>query len=132
MNLYAYVGGDPINAIDPEGLHKKDKWYGYNNKDFQKWFHRCWKEQGNPNADKAEIEEAYDEWVRSGMPKGGKCGEPPPGEPVSDDICGDDCKELAKTAAMLGTGYVVYKIGKVCVLTFVGGPVGFTLGVVTP
>jgi len=55
-------------------LHKKDKWYGYNNKNFQKWFHRCWKQAGNQDADADEIAEAYEEWLRHGSPKGGKCG----------------------------------------------------------
>jgi len=87
-NLYGYVLGDPVNFVDPEGLHKKDKWYGYNNKDFQKWFHRCWKRDGNPDAGKEEIEEAYAEWLRHGSPKGGKCGNSSPENKcdIEDDV----------------------------------------------
>jgi hypothetical protein len=33
---------------------------------------------------------------------------------------------------LLGAGYAVYKVGKICILTFFGGPVGFGVGVVTP
>ncbi len=97
INLYAYVNGDPINEFDFKGLHKGDKWYGYNKKDFHKWFHRCWKEEGNPDAGKDEIKEAYEEWKRMGSPKGGKCGGPPPGEPAPENepeqMCGDTCQK---------------------------------------
>ena len=42
-------------------------------------FHRCWKQAGDPDADKAQIQEAFGEWVSRGKPQGGKCGSPPPG-----------------------------------------------------
>ena len=78
-NFYAYGLNDPVDESDPDGLSPKgkDKWYGYNDPDFHKWFHRCWKLPGAPDADRAEIQEAYDEWVRRGKPKGGKCGDHP-------------------------------------------------------
>jgi RHS repeat-associated protein len=77
-NFYAYAQNDPIDDSDPDGLSPKgrDKWYGYNDPDFQKWFHRCWKQPGDPDANKAQIQEAYEEWARRGKPKGGKCGGP--------------------------------------------------------
>src|SRR5205814_1521665 len=63
-NLYAYVENNSLNAVDPEGLVPKDRWYGYNNKDFRRWFHRCWEEggEGRQNASKKEIDIAYAEW----------------------------------------------------------------------
>lgn len=73
INLYGYVANNPENSVDPNVLSKNDKWYGYKNRDFQKWFHRCWKEKGDPDADKAEIEEAYKEWVKRGSPTDGNC-----------------------------------------------------------
>lgn len=73
VNLYGYVSNNPENAIDPNGLSKKDKWYGYNNRDFQRWFHRCWKRKGDADATKEDIEEAYEEWVRRGSPTDGNC-----------------------------------------------------------
>jgi RHS repeat-associated protein len=81
MNLYAYAENNSTDFIDPFGWSPagKDKWYGHNDPDFHKWFHRCWKQAGDPDADKAQIQEAFGEWVRRGKPQGGKCGSPPPG-----------------------------------------------------
>ena len=49
----------------------RDKWYGYNDKEFQKWWHRKGKEEyGNNDLDNAEeTKEAYDDWVSRGKPK---------------------------------------------------------------
>jgi RHS repeat-associated protein len=75
-NFYNYAANSPNNLIDPLGLMPKgkDKWWGHNNRDFQRWFHRCWKQQGDPDASKGDIQEAYDEWVSRGKPTGGNCG----------------------------------------------------------
>jgi RHS repeat-associated protein len=74
VNYYVRVVNNPVNFVDPLGLTKKDPWYGYNNRDFRRWFHRCWKQKGDPPvASKDDIEEAYAEWVRRGSPKDGKC-----------------------------------------------------------
>ena len=89
-DLYTYVENESLNAVDPEGLAPKDRWYGYNDKDFRRWFHRCWEEggEGRRNALKKEIEMAYAEWISRGSPKGGNCwggGKPNPSackEPV--------------------------------------------------
>ncbi|HXN53633.1 MAG TPA: RHS repeat-associated core domain-containing protein [Candidatus Acidoferrum sp.] len=89
-NFYAYGQNSPINESDPDGLTGKDKWYGYNDPDFHKWFHRCWKQPGDPDANKAGIQEAFEEWVRRGRPKGGKCGDQPEKNPKKKD-CG--CKQ---------------------------------------
>lgn len=92
INLYAYVDNDPLNSVDPEGLAPKDKWYGYNNKDFRRWFHRCWKRPGDPDAGKDGIEAAHAEWISRGSPKGDKCwggGKPDPSackDPAPDPL----------------------------------------------
>ena len=46
--------------------------------DFHKWYHRCWKLPGDRDATQGEIEAAYEEWVRRGMPQNGKCTNPEP------------------------------------------------------
>jgi RHS repeat-associated protein len=78
VNLYVYVRNKATELIDPFGWSptSKDKWYGHNEPDFHKWFHRCWKQPGDPDACKEKIEEAYREWEDRGKPKGGKCGSP--------------------------------------------------------
>jgi RHS repeat-associated protein len=75
FNFYTYVANNPTKLIDPLGLLPRgsDRWWGYNNRDFQRWFHRCWKERGDPDAGRKGIEEAYAEWVNRGSPTGGDC-----------------------------------------------------------
>ena len=38
-------------------------------KDFQRWFHRFGKEDGNFNATTQELREMFDEWIRMGKPQ---------------------------------------------------------------
>lgn len=66
-------GGYTQRRGPPIILHRGDKWYGYDNQDFHKWFHKCWKQPGDADASKEEIEEAYQEWVSRGRPAGGNC-----------------------------------------------------------
>ncbi len=49
----------------------RDQWYGYNNKDFQRWWHRTGKkEYGEGDLDNEhEAKRAYDDWVARGEPK---------------------------------------------------------------
>src|SRR6202043_3207238 len=67
--LYEYATSNPLSFIDPFGLGPGDKWYGYNARDFQDWFHRNWNKPGDPDASKEDIQNAYDEWQREGKPK---------------------------------------------------------------
>jgi len=49
----------------------RDNWYGYSNKDFQKWWHRVGKKEfgGNDIDDAAQAKEAYEYWDSIGRPK---------------------------------------------------------------
>jgi RHS repeat-associated protein len=109
-HLFVYVGNNPINFKDLTGLTKSDPWYGYNDRDFQRWFHQCWKEKGGPRITPEEdIAEAYDEWISRGSPKDGKCGDKP-------KKCEDKCEKQSKlvTAAVVG-GYIIYKVIEILV-----------------
>jgi RHS repeat-associated protein len=114
LNTFNYANVSPVMFVDLEGLHDQDKWYGFNDKEFQRWFHRCWKRKGDADADKEGIEEAHEEWVKRGKPTGGKCyngpsPEPSP-EPSPRTTCGDNCKkQVAIVVAAGGTTYVIYR-----------------------
>lgn len=84
-NFYAYATNDPTSLADPFGWSPRgrDKWYGYNDDDFRKWVHRCWKNEGDRDLDKGEIIDAYNEWVRRGSPKNGRCWNGPEPEPCT-------------------------------------------------
>jgi len=49
---------------------QRDKWYGYDNKDFQRWWHREGKEQfgGRDIDDAQQAKEAYEYWESIGKP----------------------------------------------------------------
>jgi RHS repeat-associated protein len=101
-SVYGYVTQNPGRWMDPRGEHKNDKWYGYDDRDFHKWFHRCWKQAGNADAEQEEIAEAYQEWINSGRPKNGKCGSTP--------AC-DDCSNYGATEVVIAGGlmYLGYR-----------------------
>lgn len=103
---------------DVYGLHKKDKWYGRTNRQFQRWFHHCWKQSGDPNADKDEIEEAYAEWIRRGSPENGRCdGTPPPAVTVAaPDTSGGEtsCDTCERSIVTIVIGGIVYTILSTC------------------
>lgn len=78
-NTYLYVNGNPLGYSDALGLTPKDKWWQFTDRDFQRWYHQCWKEKGARDATREELAEAYSEWLSRGAPRGGRCwgGEPP-------------------------------------------------------
>ena len=75
INLYEYAGDAPSVSIDPLGYASWDKWYGYNNRDFQDWFHRHYKVPGDPDASQEEMEAAYEEWQNQRRPARDRKGE---------------------------------------------------------
>jgi RHS repeat-associated protein len=72
LNLYGYIGNNPLNSNDPDGLAPKDRRYGYS-KDFWNWVERIWKKRNGrgpaDNLSKEEAEEAHQEWEDEGSPK---------------------------------------------------------------
>jgi RHS repeat-associated protein len=118
MSTFAYVGADPVKFIDPHGLHKQDKWWGRTNREFQRWFHLCWKDKGDPDADQEEIERAYADWLKRGSPTGGRCDAPerqpvpPPPEPERRrEMCGKDCREtLVAIVGAAGTVFMAWRV----------------------
>lgn len=67
-NLYEYVDNNSVNFKDSTGYSKFDQWFGDYPKAFKNWFHRQFKDPGDPNATKEELEQAYKEWKDQGEP----------------------------------------------------------------
>ena len=71
LNLYDYVGNNPISRIDSLGLAPGDQWYGYNDPAFRDWYHRDYKPNNllpGEDADQDTMDNAYDEWLAEGKP----------------------------------------------------------------
>jgi RHS repeat-associated protein len=131
-NQYQYVWNSPVIYTDPLGFGPGDKWYGYNDRNFQDWFHRKWKQPGDPDATKEDIEDAYQEWENQGRPgrdpkgdrRGNKdCDKPEPeAQPEPDPDTESQFSRLGdwvrdhSTELIIGAGAVII-IGGVIVLS---------------
>ena len=119
MSTYGYVEADPISFIDQFGNVRQGKqtgkWWEFTDRNFQRWFHLCWKQPGDPDASREELAEAHTEWVLSGKPDGKNgCGGPPPApeptpapESPSESIeCNEDCEKSWAVTFVIGVGLV--------------------------
>jgi hypothetical protein len=61
------VQNNPVNYTDPLGLAPGDKLFGYP-KLFWQWYHRNVKRPGDPDLNKAEASEFYEQWKSLGKP----------------------------------------------------------------
>jgi len=136
-NLYAYVLGNPVRYADPLGTAPGDKWYGYNDKNFQDWVHGQKQESGrgaSENYDKEDLDELWEQWNEEGRPrgKGGKRGrggrgrgsrdcdpEPEPeGDPAAEP---DDSPSGNDNTALYVAGGALLIIGIGALIFFSGG-----------
>jgi RHS repeat-associated protein len=76
INFYEYAENEPSSETDPSGLlpRNKDKWWGYNDRYFQMWWHRCYWNNEPYDGTRDEVAEAYEIWNSLGRPKNGDCG----------------------------------------------------------
>ncbi|XEC97604.1 RHS repeat-associated core domain-containing protein [Paenibacillus tarimensis] len=77
-NLYYQFGGIGKGRLGLKGKtfrggpkSSRDKWYGYNDKEFQKWWHRVGKKEwGGGDLDNAQdAKDAYQYWLSLGKPR---------------------------------------------------------------
>ena len=112
-NTYAYVEGNPVSYVDPHGDARKGgktgQWWEFTDRNFQRWFHQCVKDPGDPDASRAELADAYGQWIEYGKPDGKNgCGGPPP-PPTPAATCGDACQSTATVVAAGGAAYIIYR-----------------------
>jgi|LakMenE01Jun11ns_1017448.scaffolds.fasta_scaffold9889842_2 RHS repeat-associated protein len=82
VNLYWFVDNDGLGRFDVLGLHPQDKWYGRNDKNFQRWVHKIKQDQKRRHDfDEEEIENLEKEWLE--LPKKGS---PPPSDCPNEDL----------------------------------------------
>ncbi|WP_281852236.1 RHS repeat-associated core domain-containing protein [Dyella sp. GSA-30] len=77
VSSFGYALSRPMAFTDPLGLAPKDRWWEFTDREFQRWYHQCWKQSGDPDATRDELGDAHDEWKKRGSPTEGRCwGDP--------------------------------------------------------
>jgi RHS repeat-associated protein len=115
VDFYAYVDNNPVGEIDPLGLlpKNKDKWWGYNDDHFHKWWHRCYWTNMPFDGTREDVETAYEIWESLGKPQNGDCGgkkEPCPQEepvPETEPIPNPNPTKVLTWSLILGTGAAI-------------------------
>lgn len=63
FNRFYYVDNNPYRYFDPDGRHKQDRWYGHNERDFQRFAHEVKNGENRTNDfTKEELDRLKEEW----------------------------------------------------------------------
>lgn len=67
-NLYLYAWNNPIKYVDTTGLAPRDQTFGLP-RPFWRWYHRYYKQPGDPDLTFGEACDIYDQWCQAGCPR---------------------------------------------------------------